>query len=192
MSDKFGFVIRDGMDSDIPDCLALETAYTTDYVWQMTVDAESSQRSITFKADHLPRSMDVDYPISEHRLLSTLPASQCFLVAVGRDDPHILGFLTMSPIPARRTALIHDIVVSRPFRRHRIGTRLLNVARRWAEEHHLTSLIAEVQTKNYPGILFCQKAGMIFCGYNDHYFDNQDIAVFFGQTLNRGRLPDVS
>jgi GNAT superfamily N-acetyltransferase len=187
MSDKFGFVIRDGMESDIPGCLALETAYTTDYVWQMTVDPESSQRSISFKTDHLPRSMDVDYPISEHRLRT----SQCFLVAVGRDDPAILGLLTMSPIPARRTALIHDIVVSQPFRRHRIGTRLLNVARRWAEEHQLISLIAETQTKNYPGILFCQKASMSFCGYNDHYFDNQDIAVFFGQTLNRGRFPDV-
>jgi hypothetical protein len=41
----------------------------------------------------------------------------------------------------------------------------------------------ETQTKNYPGILFSQANGMVFCGFNDRYFSNGDIAVFFSQTL---------
>jgi GNAT superfamily N-acetyltransferase len=85
--------------------------------------------------------------------------------------------------PIYKIAHIHDLVVSQPYRRKRIGSRLLNVARQWARDHHLVQIMAEMQTKNYPGILFCQQAGLEFCGFNDHYFPNQDIAVFFSQTL---------
>jgi hypothetical protein len=41
----------------------------------------------------------------------------------------------------------------------------------------------EIQTKNYPGIIFCQQRGFAFCGFNDRLFPNQDIAVFFSQAL---------
>jgi hypothetical protein len=64
-----------------------------------------------------------------------------------------------------------------------IGTALLRAARDWALETKLRRLIVETQTKNYPAIRFLQKRGLVFCGYNDLFYPNQDIAVFFGQML---------
>jgi len=64
-----------------------------------------------------------------------------------------------------------------------IGSALLNAARRWAIDRNLRRLIVETQTKNYPSIRFLQKRGLTFCGCNDLYYPNQDIAIFFGQTL---------
>jgi GNAT superfamily N-acetyltransferase len=78
---------------------------------------------------------------------------------------------------------LQDLLVSQAYRRRKIGSRLLNVARNWARQHQLIRLTAELQTMNYPGILFCQRAGLSFCGFNDHYFPNQDIAVFFSESL---------
>ena len=181
---RLSFVIRDGLPTDIAGCLTLERTYETEFVWQMTMQEISDGHSVAFRRDRLPRRMEVQYPSSEKRIKAVLEASGCYIVATARDEPETLGYLVMSHDPIHSIANIHDIVVSLPYRRHKIGSRLLNVARRWAEEHHLNTLIAETQTKNYPAITFLEHNGLRFCGYSDQYFLNQDIAVFFGQALH--------
>jgi ribosomal protein S18 acetylase RimI-like enzyme len=44
-------------------------------------------------------------------------------------------------------------------------------------------IILEMQPKNYPAIKLTQKLGFELCGYNDHYYANQDIALFFSKWL---------
>lgn len=95
----------------------------------------------------------------------------------------ILAYLTMRYDPARRTAWVHDIVVDADLRRGRIGSRLLRAARRWAMEHDAARLMVEIPTRNYPAIALCLANGLTYCGYNDLYFENHDIAVFFGAEL---------
>jgi GNAT superfamily N-acetyltransferase len=183
MSTTLGFVIRDGLDTDIEPCLKLDHFYQTDYVWQMNIQQETGQWQITFKTERLPRTLESAYPADERRLRLALPSEHCFLVAVRKNARDLLGYLTMRSDPVHRIALIQDLVVSQPYRRSRIGSRLLNVARQWAREHDLTQLTVEIQTKNHPGISFCQNAGFVFCGFNDRYFPHQDIAVFFSQSV---------
>lgn len=183
MVTSLGFLIRDGLESDIPVCLQLDHHYETDYVWQMTLDENLGQWNISFKKQHLPRTLEAVYPASEARLRLALPSDQCFLVAVAKDDREILGYLTLRNDHVHRIALVQDIVVSPPYRRQRIGTRLVGIARQWAKEHGLFQLMIESQTRNYLGIQFAQQNGFKFCGFNDQYFSNQDIAVFFGQSL---------
>jgi ribosomal protein S18 acetylase RimI-like enzyme len=183
MTTSLSFLIRDGLESDIPVCLDLDHHYETNLVWQMTVDEKPGHWQIGFLDQHLPRTLETEYQASEARLHFVLPADQCFLVAVTRDTNEVLGYLSMRNELVYGIARIHDIVVSLPFRRQRIGTRLLTIARQWAKEHGLKQLVIEAATQNFPGILFAQQSGFGFCGYNDHYFPNQDIAVFFSQSL---------
>ncbi len=183
MTTSLSFLIRDGLESDIPTCLQLDHHYQTDLVWQMTIDEKPGQWQIGFLNQHLPRTLETEYKSSEERLRLALPVDQCFLVAVTRDTNEPLGYLSMRNEPVFGIARIHDLVVSLPFRRQRIGTRLLTIARQWAHEHNLNRLVMEAATQNFPGILFAQQSGFSFCGYNDHYFPNEDIAVFFSQSL---------
>lgn len=184
MSMKVGFVIRDALDSDIEACLALDHDYETEYVWQMRVQESSDQWQIGFRTERLPRTMTTTYPASADRLRACLPTGQCFVVAAARETGELLGYLAMHNQTTHRIARLHDLVVSGPYRRSRIGSRLLRVARQWATSHDLTRITAEMQTKNYPGIQFFQAARFTFSGYDDHYFANQDIAVFFSQALD--------
>jgi GNAT superfamily N-acetyltransferase len=177
------FIIRDGLESDIPACLKIDHTYETEYVWQMQIAQEVGRWQVTFKTERLPRSMEVTHPSSERRLALCLPDDQCFLIAGERDQEGVLGYLAMRREPARRVGWIQDMVVDRDYRRLGIGARLLRVARTWALEHDITRLMVETQTKNFPSIGFCNASGFSFCGYNDRYFENQDIAVFFGQAL---------
>ncbi len=176
-------LFRDGLKSDLPACLELDHSYETEYVWQMRLHSEGDQQQIAFQRERLPRMLAAIWPINEQRLQLALAPEQCFLIVEDRDNHEILGYLTMRPDPVYRVARLQDVVVDRDLRRQKIGTRLLNVARKWASQQQLNLITAELQTQNYPGILFCQASGLTFCGFNDHYFPNQDIAVFFTETL---------
>ncbi len=206
------FLIRDALESDLEACAGIDHRYETDYVWQMSVAETTGERQVMFKTERLPRTMEVAYPCNMEGLQLALADGECFLVAVTRtvtlplprgeddldaeyadaDEGHIdtavfdetvLGYLTMRRDPLHHSALVHEIVVARGLRRHRIASRLLKAARRWAQEYDLLQMTIQTQTKNFPAILFCQQAGFTFCGFNDHYFPNQDIALFFSQSL---------
>lgn len=178
------FLIRDGLDVDIAGCIALDHSYETDYVWQMHIHGEDGQQwEILFKRERLPRTMSISRTADEKRLRAALTPEQCLLIATKRDEPVVLGYLAMYNDHAHQFGLIHDLVVSQPYRRYGIATRLVSAARQWAKEHGLPRLMIETQTKNYPGIAFCQQTGFSFCGFNDRYFLNQDIAVFFSLSL---------
>ncbi len=183
MSETFRFIIRDGLASDVDACLDIDARYATEHVWRMSVQKISSGQQIIFQTERLPHAVDVTYPIDRERLQIALDDTHCFLVAVGRDEPDMLGYLLMSVHPLQKQASISDIVVSQPYRRHRVGTRLLQIARQWAQEKEAEHLYIEATTKNYPAIQFCQSSGFSFCGYNDQYFRKRDIAVFFGQSI---------
>jgi GNAT superfamily N-acetyltransferase len=184
MSVNLPFILRDGHEKDIAHSLALDHSYESDLVWQVQVERdEPNYYSVTFRAERLPRTLQATYPQSETRLRIALQANHCYLVAAERESGDILGYLAMVSDPAHRIVTITDLLVDRTFRRKRIGGKLLNIARRWGREHQCEKLLIELQTRNYPGIAFCQASGMTFCGYNERYFDQQEIAVFFGQTL---------
>jgi ribosomal protein S18 acetylase RimI-like enzyme len=177
-------VIRDAVEADVIDCMALEAHYSTQQVWQMQIYQDERQGwDVSFKVERLPRLQDVKLYTAKHRLEAALPESHCFLVAQRRDTPEILGFLAMSVDVLHGYALIHDLVVGEAYRRMQIGTRLFATAHVWAKEHKITRITAETQTKNMPSILFWQKLGFQFCGFNDRHLYNQDIAVFFSITL---------
>ncbi|MEP7290317.1 MAG: GNAT family N-acetyltransferase [Chloroflexota bacterium] len=183
MSATVNFVIRDGMRSDIPDCVALDHNYETDTVWQMKISDEDGWR-IDFRAERLPRVVDVTFDANEERLRAALLPEHCFLVATTREhEPETIAYLTMRSDRLHRIGWVQDVIVSRPYRRHQVGTRLTRVAARWAKEHDFITLMIETQTKNYPGIRFCEAAGFTFCGFNDHYLPNRDITVFFSQPV---------
>jgi GNAT superfamily N-acetyltransferase len=176
-------IFRDGLEEDIPACLEIDHTYANEYVWQMNISELSGSWQIGFRTDRLPRQVEMTYPADEARLRVCLSPEHCFVVAAERSSSDLLAYLTMRHDPIRSVVWVHDIVVDRELRRHGIGTRLLKIARQWAVEKQARRLISETQTKNYPAINFCLSSGLVFCGYNDHYLENQDIAVFFGQTL---------
>ncbi len=183
MSSTVNFVIRDGVRGDISHCLELDHSYQTDTVWQMKISDEDGWR-IDFRAERLPRVIDAICEVNEARIRAALLPEHCFLVATTREDqPEVIGYLTMRSDRVNHIGWIQDVVVAREYRRHKIGTRLTRVAARWAKEHEFATLMIETQTKNYPGIRFCEAAGFSFCGFNDRYLPNRDIAVFFSQSV---------
>jgi ribosomal protein S18 acetylase RimI-like enzyme len=98
-------------------------------------------------------------------------------------DDEVIGFLDAWPQPWQNLLWISNLVVNQAYRRQGVGSRLIKAARRWATEHDLRQVTLEVQTKNHPAIAFAQKHGFQFCGYNERYYPNGDIALFFSLSV---------
>jgi ribosomal protein S18 acetylase RimI-like enzyme len=177
--------VRDGTEDDIPLCLALDSRYETGHVLQFYLHGSTAQGwSIALQRERLPRPVELSQPVHRSMLRGALENEYCFLVAEQREpEPGILGCLVLTPDNERGFGLIQSLVVSAKARRQQIGQRLIVASLTWANEHQLTRVIVETQTKNAPGIDFLEALGFTFCGFNDRYFPDESIALFFGLPL---------
>ena len=54
--------IRPAIATDIKILVAIDHNYSTDYVWQMEIQAEEEKIGVNFREIRLPRSVRVEYP----------------------------------------------------------------------------------------------------------------------------------
>ena len=169
--------------ADLNPCHELNGSYTTDYVWQMQTHQTGHRADIRFDIIRLPRPMQVTYPRSSDELFEHWQQEEgCFLVVRNLRD-EVVGFIDGQPYPWQDLLWISNLVIEPAYRRQGYGTTLLQAARRWALANELHKLMLEVQTKNHPAISLAQKLGFQFCGYNERYYANKDIALFFCQSI---------
>ena len=181
--DPSQLIFRDAVESDIPYCLALDSDFQTEHVWQMTVQDSADEIQISCRRQRLPRRLDSRHVAVPARLELALRSDFCFIVIQDKSTNHLLGYITLRVDETSQVAYLQDIVIDRAYRRRSLGSRLVHVARVWTSEFDLRQIIFEIPTTNYPCILFAQALGFTFCGFNDHHFANREIAVFFSLSV---------
>ena len=173
--------IRPANVADLPHMIAIDHNYSSDYVWQLEIQQEEGQTNIHFRQMHLPRSVRVEYPRSPKLLADDWNRRSGLLVAVLEGE--VVGYISLMQNMAPSTAWVTDLAIIRRVRRQGIGSALVLAAEEWALEHRNYCLLLEMQPKNYPAICLAQKLGYDLCGYNDRYYANHEIALFFAKSL---------
>ena len=173
--------IRPAVLDDLTKVGVMEHDYKTSYVWQMDVLTDEGQAGVSFREVRLPRPVKVEYPRPPEHVKLDWPERISVLVGIYESEP--AGYIVISERIAPTTAWITDLVVDPELRRQGIGSALVLATQDWACQRRLRRVILEMQSKNIPAIHLAKKLGYEFCGYNDHYYENQDIAVFFGLFL---------
>jgi ribosomal protein S18 acetylase RimI-like enzyme len=173
--------IRPAIAADIPALVAIDHNYSSEYVWQMELQSEEGLVGVRFRQTRLPHSVRVEYPRAASRLEQDWGQRAGLLVALHEEAP--VGYISMTLDMAPVTAWTTDLVVLRRLRRHGIGSALVLAAQEWSEDHDCRRLVLEMQPKNYPALQMARKLGFDFCGYNDRYYANHDIGLFFAKSL---------
>jgi len=173
--------IRPTIAPDLPRLMGMDHSTTTDYVWQMEFHREGNQVQAIFREVRLPRPITVMYPNSPYVLADEWTHKSLMLTALRGKDP--IGYLCLREEGSAALAWITDLVVLREARRQGVGSALLTAAQVWASGRGDRRLMLEMQSKNVPAIRLAQKHGFEFCGYNDHYYLTQDVALFFAKSL---------
>ncbi len=181
--DTAQLIFRDGVDTDIPYCLALDSDFQSEHVWQMTVQESGDDVQISCRKQRLPRHLDSRHVADPQQLEWTLRQNYCFVVVQDQSSNHILGYASMWVDQSSQVAYLQNIVIDRPYRRRSLGSRLVHVARQWASEYRLRQILFEIPTTNFPCIMFARALGFSFCGFNDHHFANREIALFFSLSI---------
>jgi ribosomal protein S18 acetylase RimI-like enzyme len=167
---------------DVNFCCQLSPAYTTAYVWQMRTRETERSTDIHFDLIRLPRPMRVEYPRLPDELIEHWEQKGCFLV-MQNEANEVLGFVDGLAQPWQNTLWIFNLVIAPSYRQQGAGSQLLQAAQSWAASQGLGQLTLELQTKNHPAISFAQKHGFQFCGYNEQYYPNGDITLFFSRSV---------
>lgn len=169
--------IRAAISSDIPRLASLDHHYSTDHVWQMGYQAGQGEIAISFREVRLPRPMRVEYPRDPSRLADEWSGKLSVRMAELSEEP--VGYTCLVEGPAAGSVWVTDLVVDLRHRRQGVATGLLGEARDWARERGQGRLFLEMQTKNHAAVSLARKLGLVFAGYSDRYFPDQDIALFF-------------
>jgi len=174
--------IRPAVATDMTLLMAIDHACQTDYVWQMDVQHEEGQLGAIFREIRLPHPVSVPYPRAVSALADSWNRRAGMLVAM--IGGQVIGYIRMNDLILPHTAWLTDIVVSPRFRRQGVGTALILAAQSWAVDRKNNRALMEMATKNNPAICMARKLGYEFCGYNDHYYETQDIALYFGRSIH--------
>jgi ribosomal protein S18 acetylase RimI-like enzyme len=173
--------IRPAVSTDLSPLMAIDHSCQTDYVWQMDVQHEDGQLGAIFREIRLPRSVSVSYPRPVSALSENWNRRSGILVAIINEQ--VAGYVRTNDLILPYTAWLMDLVVAPRHRRTGVGSALVLAAQSWAVQRKDDRILLEMASKNNPAIRLAQKLGYEFCGYNDQYYEKQDIALFFGRSI---------
>ncbi len=173
--------IHSAQARDLDACLALDPSYETDYVWQLETTRGQDVVTVVLRETRLPRTMRVACTPARDLLVEHFERGECFLVA--EEEGAVRGYLDATGDTWKQIGWINQLTVAPERRRRGIGKALLRAGLEWARGQALTTMMAEMPTKNHPASALMQKAGFVLAGYNERFYSNRDIAVFFALGL---------
>lgn len=172
---------RPTVAADLSRLMGFDHSISSESVWQLELRREAGQVTAAFREVRLPRPVNVTYPHDPFALADDWVRKSMMSTAIIGMDP--VGYISLVERGAASLVWITDLVVEAAYRRQGVGSALLAAAQDWAASRSHRRIIMEMQSKNLPAIRLAQKIGYEFCGYNDHYYINQDVALFFAKVL---------
>jgi len=173
--------IRPTQATDLPRLMGIDHSMESDSVWQLELRRDAGQIFATFREVRLPRPTLLAYPHSPFSLADEWVRRS--MMYTGLSDGVPGGYLSIVARGPASVAWVTDLVVEPSIRRKGVAAALVSAAQHWASENSHPRLMLEMQSKNVPAIRMAQKLGFEFCGYNDHYYLTQDVALFFAKTV---------
>jgi ribosomal protein S18 acetylase RimI-like enzyme len=173
--------IRYAKTNDIEVLSGLEHGYYSEYAWQAKLNLEPRKSQIEFTRVRLPRRVFVPYPRKKDAIFENMEAAEAFLIAEISNKP--VGYIKVISEEDAATASVTDLVISATERRQGIGSGLLVAVMNLLTHRGFTAVIIEMQSKNNPAIEMANKMGFKFCGFRDHYFPNQEMALFYSRFI---------
>lgn len=142
---------------------------------------EERQMDFHFVETKLPRPLTLQYPKSVEEMADTWTKHSLFLTA--RMEGKLVGYLILSIDFNNRTALITDLVVDLAARNKGIASGLIISVHNGLRNKGIRKLSIVIPVRNHAAISLVKKLRMDFSGFIDHYFVNQDAALFFTSVI---------
>lgn len=185
MNEQKPITIRPATMTDAPGISRLNLNFESEYVYRAAIEDQlrttSDEVTIAFQKVRLPKQDTIlfQYP-SKELFEASLRGDEVVLAMI---DNTPVGFLHLD-IDAERSCLrLSAGGVTSDQRKAGVGLALLNYAETTAKKLELKRITVALQSKNAPAIAFIQKQGYRLSGYEEFYFPNLELALFFTKMI---------
>ncbi len=167
--------------SDCPLIKKIDLDFESNYVWKSQIVDDLDSYSIVFQKIKLPKTISVPFQAGDAFAVEMMVKRQ--EVFVTRYENQMIGFVHLERDIINNRILIKIGGVKPEYRRKGIGTAMLSGIQSLAQQNAIGRVVFTVQAKNDPAIRFLMSKGYQFCGYQEFYFPNLEIALFFSKNI---------
>lgn len=152
--------IRTGTLADLNVCLAMDTSFETEYVWQMEERNSSGDIAIGFHLTRLPRPMKVTGVVSPDDVSHNFMNGGALFVA--EEGGQLCGFVDVTASEWNQVAVINNLAVAPVYRGRGIGSRLLRGGARLGTPKETPGCVARYADESVPRDLSLSKTWLCF------------------------------
>lgn len=166
---------------EYPQIAQMDLSFESDYVWktQMLEGLDSFESS--FQRIRLPKTIHVSFQAYSPSNLEYM-ISQREILSV-RYEEHVIGYIRLEQDEAVNRLILKTGGIMPEYRNKGVGSVLLERVTEIARHNSIRSLVAMVQAKNDPAIRFLLARGFVFSGYQEFFFRNMEIGLFFSKNV---------
>ena len=166
---------------ELPQIAQMDLSFESDYVWKtQTLEGFDSFES-SFQRIRLPKTIRVSFQAYSTSNLETLIQRREILAV--RYEEKVIGYARLEQDETVNRLVVKSGGIMPEYRNKGVGSVLLDRICEIAHYNRIRSLVCMVQAKNDPAIRFLMARGFVFCGYQEFFFRNMEIGLFFSKNI---------
>ena len=166
---------------EYPQIAAMDLSFESDYVWKTQTLEEYESFESSFQRIRLPKTIRVSFQAYSSANLETLIRNREILSV--RYDDRVIGYVRLERDETVNRLMLKTGGIMPEYRNKGVGSVLLDQVTEIARHNGLRSIVCMVQAKNDPAIHFLLSHGFVFCGYQEFFFRNMEIGLFFSKNV---------
>lgn len=166
---------------EFPQIAKMDLSFESNYVWktQMLEGLDSFESS--FQRIRLPKIIRVSFQAYSTAILEPLIRQKQILAA--RYEEQVIGYVRLEQDETANRLMLKTGGVTPEYRNKGVGSVILDRVCEIARSNNIRSLVCMIQAKNDPAIHFLMARGFVFCGYQEFFFRNMEIGLFFSKNI---------
>ena len=166
---------------DYPQIAAMDLSFESNYVWQTQTLEEYERFESSFQRIKLPKTIRVSFQAYSQANLENLIRQREVLSL--RYEEKVIGYLRLEQDETVNRLILKTGGIMPEYRNKGIGSVLMDRVIEIARHNNLRSIVCMVQAKNDPAIHFLLSRGFVFSGYQEFFFRNMEIGLFFSKNV---------
>ena len=166
---------------EFPQIAKMDLSFESDYVWKTQMLEGLGSIEASFQRIRLPKTIRVSFQAYSTANLEALIRQRQILSV--RYEDQVIGYLRLEQDETVNRLVMKTGGVMPEYRNKGVGTVLLERVSEIARNNNIRNLVCMVQAKNDPAIHFLMARGFVFCGYQEFFFRNMEIGLFFSKNI---------
>ena len=166
---------------EMPQIAQMDLSFESDYVWKTQMLEGFDTFESSFQRIRLPKTIRVSFQAYSAANLETL-IRQNSIISVRYED-QLIGYVRLERDETVNRLVLKTGGIMPEYRNKGVGTVVLDRVCEIAKINKIRSVVCMVQAKNDPAIHFLLARGFVFCGYQEFFFRNMEIGMFFSKNI---------